>query len=185
MDDVEATLADLERRLRDLQAELDAEGAEVRASRGGPAVRPPGGPGGATPIAPADPLDAFGEQLRRTTAALVAAYDEAVGQARGGEEGVVFDENVAVEARADLPGLCALSHALSAIPGVHAVDLRAYAGGHAALEVALDRPVALVAELRRSGGPPFAVVESRPGRLVLEVGAPGTSPESPPRPPSG
>jgi hypothetical protein len=57
------------------------------------------------------------------------------------------------------------------VPGVHTVDLRAYAGGHAALEIALDRPVALVAELRRTSPLPFSVLEARPGRLAVEVGA--------------
>ena len=147
MHDVDATLADLERRLHALQAEL-----------GEPAAAASG------------PLEAFGEQLRRTTGDLVAAYERTLRDVLAGEQ-AVFDDEVALDARADLPGLCALGRALGAVPGVHAVELRAYAGGHAALEVALDRPVALVAELHRVAGPPLGVVEARPGRLVLEIGA--------------
>jgi len=178
MDDVEATLADLEARLRALQAELDDDAdppradpsrAECRvacAERTQLDTRPAGG----------DPLDAFGERLRRTAAELVAAYDDVVGKVRGGSE--PLDGDVAVEARADLPGLCALARALGAIPGVHGVELRAYAGGHAALEVALDRPVALVESLRAGFGPKFGVLEARPGRLVLEVGTPEEAQET-------
>jgi hypothetical protein len=180
VDDVEATLADLERRLHALQAELahedenEGDGAPAPAAERRPGrlrvegvdTRPPG----------EDPLHAFGDRLRRTAADLLAAYDDAVGQARGGE-GELFDAEVALEARADLPALCALAQALAAVPGVHAVDLRAYAGGHAALDVALDRPVALVAELRARSPAPFGVLASRPGRLVLEVGAPDDAQE--------
>ena len=114
MDDLEATLDRLERRLRDLQQEL-------------------------------------------------AAAPRA--------EGDVWSQDLALEARTDLPGLCALARALDAVAAVHAVDLRAYAGGHAVLDVALDRPVALVRALRDAGGPPVAVLETRPGRLALEVHA--------------
>ena len=166
VDDVEATLADLERRLHALQAELADEAppaAERRLNRPGVEQVDARSPG-------EDPLDAFGDRLRRTAADLVAAYDDAVGQARGGD-GDLFDADVALEARTDLPGLCTLARALAAIPGVHAVDLRAYAGGHAALDLALDRPVALVAELRARSAPTFGVLMSRPGRLVIEVGA--------------
>ena len=167
VDDVEATLADLERRLHALQAELADEAppaAERRLGRPGVEQVDARSPG-------EDPLDAFADRLRRTAADLVAAYDDAVGQARGGD-GELFDADVALEARADLPALGALAQALAAIPGVHAVDLRAYAGGHAALDIALARPVALVAELRARSPAPFGVLASRPGRLVLEVGAP-------------
>ncbi len=168
VDDVEATLADLERRLHALQAELEdeAEGAPAIERR----VARPWVEEVDTRSSGDDPLNAFGARLRRTAADLVAAYDDAVGQARGGD-GELFDADVALEARADLPALCALSRALAAIPGVHAVDLRAYAGGHAALDVALDRPVALVAELRARSPAPFGVLAARPGRLVVEVGA--------------
>ena len=157
VDDVDATLADLERRLRALQAELDHPAAAPA-----PAPAPGAAPAG-------DPLEAFGEQLRRTTSDLVGAFERTVREVHGGEE-AVFDDQVALDARAGLPELCALASALTGIDGVHAVELRAYAGGHAALDLALDRPVALVAELRRRGGPPFGVVASRPGRLAIEVG---------------
>ncbi len=55
-DDVEATLASLEQRLRALQAELDAEGDE-------PVVAPP------APSAP-PPIDDFSAQLRHLVEAL-------------------------------------------------------------------------------------------------------------------
>lgn len=163
MHDVEATLARLEARLQALQAEL--LGAPVSS----PLPSPP-----AAPPAP-DPLEDFGRELRRTADHLVEAFDRALTRSRGGADGPVFAEDVAVEVQADFPNLCALHGALGRIPGVHAVELRAFAGGHAALELALERPVALVAELRRASPVPFAVVEARPGRLVVEV-RPGAVP---------
>lgn len=150
VEDLEATLDALERRIAALQADL-------------------GEPEHASP-AEADPLAAFGERLRSTAAGLISAYDRALAEARGAPTDL-FSEDVAVEARTDLAGLRALSSALEAVPGVHGVQLRAYAGGHAVLDVALDRPVALVAELRGVAGPPIAVLEARPGRLAIEVGA--------------
>jgi hypothetical protein len=174
VDDLEDTLDALERRLRALQAELDAPGAPPPAARP-PAEPPPAREPVAAPPSPsapgADALDAFADDLRATTARLVSAYDAALAAARGAEQGELFDEDVALEARTDLPGLCALAGALRGVPGVHAVDLRAYAGGHAVLDLALDRPVGLVRELRDAAGPPIAVLEARPGRLAIEVGA--------------
>ena len=156
-DDVEETLASLEQRLRALQAELDAEG-EIEAAPLEPAAlgpppldvpRFPRAPG--TPPAPpsgeGDPLDRFGVELRR----LVTLWDRTAAELRGGgADATLFHGGVALEARGDLPGLCALDRALRGVPGVSSVTLRAYAGGAAALEVALEGEVALVAELRRS-----------------------------------
>jgi hypothetical protein len=156
VDDLDATLDGLERRLAALQAELDAP---ERA----PVAMPAAGAG--------DPLQAFGEHLRAAVAELVEAWDRASAQAGGGAATTSFAEELALEVHTDLAGLCALCVALRAVEGVAALDLRAYAGGHAAIDVTLDRPVALVAEVRRVGGPPLAVLEARPGRLVAEVGA--------------
>ena len=167
VEDLEATLDGLERRLRALQDELDAPVDPAPS----PPPEPPPAPARPAPLSP-DPLERFGTQLRMSAEALLAAYDRALAEARGGGPGELFSEDVAVEARTDLPGLCALSGALGDVAGVHQVELRAYAGGHAVLDVALDRPVALVRELQRAGGPPLAVLEARPGRLAVEVGAP-------------
>jgi hypothetical protein len=146
-DDVEETLASLEQRLRALQAELDAEEEPV----------PP------APAA-ADPLDRFGEELRR----LVASWERTAAELRGdAAEAVVFRGGVALEARADLAGLCALDRALREVPAVISVTLRAYAGGAAALEVQLAGDVALVPELRRSVA--FSVLAIAEGRLTIAL----------------
>jgi len=49
-------------------------------------------------------------------------------------------------------------------------DLLAYARGHAVLDLRLERPVALVGELRAALRRPFAVTEAREGRMAIEVG---------------
>ncbi len=153
-EDVETILAGLEARLRALQSELDGVDDE-------PPAPPP-------PPPQRDALEEFGRELRR----LVASYDRVVAAARGlpAGEGIVFHDDVALDARVDLGGLCALDRALAAIPGVVSVELRAYAGGHAALDLVLDRGVPLVSELRRTLRRSVSVVEAREGRLAVEVG---------------
>jgi len=152
-DDVERMLADLERRLHALQAELGHE----------PATRPQA-PGPAVPPPPDDSLQAFGRELRR----LVASFDQLIAEAEGAE-GILFRDEVVLEAATDLAGLAALYEAFMAIPGVSA-DLVAYARGHAVLDLRLERPVALVGELRAALRRPFAVTEAREGRMAIEVG---------------
>jgi hypothetical protein len=164
-DEVETMLEGLERRLRALQLELDEpeEPAPVP-------TRPPD---------PADPLDEFGHDLRR----LVASFDRIVAELRGPPTaaGYVFTGDVAIDAVVDFGRLCALGRALEQIGGVASVDLRAYAGGRAALDVTLRRPLALVEELRRTMRLPVALIEAREGRLAIEVGSVGRSgPESGP-----
>ena len=170
-DDVEETLASLEQRLRALQAELDAEGEPLLVEPLPP--EPPSPPAAARrfpaperpPAAPSDALDRFGDELRR----LVAVWELTAAELRGeAAEAMTFRGGVALEARADLAGLCALERALRDVDGVTAVTLRAYAGGAAALEVALDREVALVSELRRSLA--FDLVEVSGGRVSIAVG---------------
>jgi hypothetical protein len=170
-DDVEETLASLEQRLRALQAELDADEeapAEPPSRRFAPRVAPlPPRPSAAAPPPPlpTDALDRFGAELRR----LVDVWERTVAELRGSDaETTSFRGGVALEARGDLADLCQLERALRGIDGVTSVNLRAYAGGAAALEVALDREVALVGELRRSLA--FSVVEVRGGRLSIALG---------------
>lgn len=121
-DDVEATLAALEERLRSLEADLSAPPA-ARASEP------------ARASTPADPLDQFGVELRRLATDLVEAWDRVVVAERAAAR---TRRQVVLEAQADLHALAALERALSAAPGVAGVELRAYAGGHASLVVDLS-----------------------------------------------
>jgi hypothetical protein len=159
-DDVETILAGLERRVQQLQAEL----GDVPEQPPPPAPPPP-----ETPPAAPDSLERFGADLRR----LCVSYERLLAEMRG-TEGLLFSGDVALDATTDFTGLCELKDALDAIPGVTA-DLRAYAGGRAALDLSLERSVALVAELRRTLRLSVSVVEAREGRLTIEVGrvAPG------------
>lgn len=124
-EDVEATLAGLEARLRALQADL--------ASAAAPPPRAPEPPPSEAPApaaASADPLDAFGVELRRLATELVEAWDRVVAHERG--RGA---HRIVLEARTDLRGLAALERALADAPAVRTLDLRAYAAGHASLVV--------------------------------------------------
>lgn len=185
-DEVEATLASLERRLRALQSELDADDAPAAEWRAPaeplrveepplrveePPLRPEEPlreeppPPVPPPAAAVDALDRFGAELRR----LVDAWERTVADLRGNSaEQLVFRGGVALEAQGELRDLCTLEAALRRIPGVASVALRAYAGGAAALEVGLDRDVALVGELRRSLA--FDVVEASGNRLTIVLG---------------
>jgi hypothetical protein len=165
-DDVEETLASLEQRLRALQAELDAEelAEPPRITRRAEEPLPPAPPPHAAPPPARDPLTEFGEQLR----GLVAAWERTAAELRGeAAEAILFRGGVAIEARADLAGLCALERALRDVPAVSSITLRAYAGGAAALEVGLDHEVALVPELRRSLA--FSVLALEESRLTISV----------------
>jgi len=162
-DDVEETLASLEQRLRALQAELDAEAeTEMLAPPAPPVPEPPRFPRGTPPAS--DALDRFGDELRR----LVRAWDRTAAELRGGAaEALTFRGGVALEAHADLAGLCALDRALRDVPAVASVTLRAYAGGAAALEVGLEEEVALIAELRRSLS--FDLIEVSGARVSIAL----------------
>jgi hypothetical protein len=127
-DDVEATMADLDRRLRRLQDELEGGGRAEAPPRAEPA-RPEPEPARAAASA-VDPLDQFGIELRRLAAELVAAWDRVVAHERG--PGI---HRIVLEAQADVHALSALERALADAPRVRTVELRAYAAGHASLVV--------------------------------------------------
>ena len=161
-DDVERVLSDLELRLRELEAELATPGSDTMHARGARNVPDPGGA-----------LEDFGESLRRTARDLVSSYDRALAEARGlpPGEALLFRDEVALDVAVDLDGLCALAAALGRVAGVTSVSLRAYAGGHAALDLALTGGVPLITDLRRELDRPIAVVEARHGRLTLSIDA--------------
>jgi hypothetical protein len=133
-DDVERTLADLEARLRTLQAQLDPGRAEEQRVE----ERPEPAPARAERFEPlaADPLDQFGDELRRVAHELVGAYDRVLARSRG--RGRERRHRIVLEAETDIHGLAALARALEAAPGVASVELGAYAGGHASLVVELS-----------------------------------------------
>ena len=171
-EDVETILAGLEARLRALQSEIDAtDDGDVPSTEEAPRAPTPPPPSVSRSSAAGEPdaLEEFGRDLRN----LAAKYDRVIAQTRGlkPSEGILFRDDVALDARADLDGLCALARALVQIPGIAHTDLRAYAGGHAALDLQLDRTIPLVSELRRTLRRSLAVVEAREGRLSVEVGS--------------
>jgi hypothetical protein len=140
-DDVEAKLEALEARLAELEAEAAGTPAPEpapapaddppRAATPPPPAAPPAPP---RPAPPADHLEQFGVELRRLSHELVAAYDRVLAHERRTERG---RHRMVLEVQADLAGLAALERALAASPAVRAVELQAYAGGHASLVVDL------------------------------------------------
>jgi hypothetical protein len=130
-EDVEAKLARLEARLKELEAETDVP---VEAPAPPPPPPPPKEERKEAPPAPPDHLEQFGVELRRLSHELVAAYDRVLAHERRAERG---RHRVVLEVQADLASLAALERALTASPAVRAVELQAYAGGHASLVVDL------------------------------------------------
>ena len=172
-EDVDTILAGLEARLRALQseiAEVDDDQDDTRHTRvdEAPRAAAPPPPSVRRSDEPGDALEEFGRELRR----LANSYDRLLAEVKGehSTDGILFRDDVALDATTDLAGLCDLGRALEHIDGISHTSLRAYAGGHAALDLQLDRAVPLVSELRRTLRRSLAVVEAREGRLVIEVG---------------
>jgi hypothetical protein len=152
-DDVEAKLAALEARLAELEAEAGGTAREAEPPppprRAEPRSAPPPAPPPPRPPRPRsrpappppepepepDHLEQFGLELRRLSHELVAAYDRVLAHERRAGRA---QHRVVLEVQADLTALAALERALTASPGVRAVELRAYAGGHASLVVDLS-----------------------------------------------
>ena len=132
-DDVEAKLAALEARLKELEAEAGGEPAPPEPPPP-PAPPPAPPPSPAREAGPADHLEQFGVELRRLSHELVAAYDRVLAHERQAARG---RHRVVLEVEADLTALAALERALVDSPGVRAVELQAYAGGRASLLVDL------------------------------------------------
>lgn len=59
----------------------------------------------------------------------------------------------------------------SGVPGA-GVQVRAFEGGRAVFDLQLEHPTSLVAELRRSLGREFLVLDAGPGRLSIVLGGP-------------
>ena len=142
--DVTSTLADLERRLVELERELSS----VAGAAADPApVAPPPPPVAPPPVAPppavtptervasmraeVDELMRFREQLEATARELVAEYDKVVTK---------VTEPAVVEA-GPFDGIGAVARfeqQLRALPGVHEAKVRRYKGGHAVIDVQLE-----------------------------------------------
>src|SRR4051794_10423750 len=141
--DVTSTLADLERRLVELERELSsvAGSAAGAAPVAPPPPPPPVAPPPVAPVAPTQRVESmraevnelmrFREQLEATARDLVAEYDRVVTK---------VTEPAVVEA-GPFDGIGAgagFEEQLRALPGVHEAKVRRYKGGHAVFDVQLE-----------------------------------------------
>jgi hypothetical protein len=151
-----------------------------------PAPHTPPPPAAHTPPPPAaaEPLDDQLDELTRFRERLVDAATRLVGELSGilEELGVeppapaapadpVFTGRVVVEAApfADLASLSAFEQALARTAGVAGASVRRLDAGRATIDVELERPTALTAELRATAAASFTVVEAGDEHLVLEL----------------
>jgi len=109
-------------------------------------------------------------ELQRVLEELGAPIGEAA-QAPAPEPRVLQSGRVAVDAEPfpDLASLSAFEQALSQTPGVGDVYVRSLDSGHARLEVELEHPMALAAELRGCSPIAFEVVDESETVVALRL----------------
>ena len=188
--DLESSLAEIDRRLRELQGELQVVAGRERREAPVEPPSPPSPPRGRernpepAPAAArmvddtADRVAELGrrlEELRRLGTELeeaTRALQEEL--ARGGGVGDVPTWNGDVVVRAgpfrDIASLGDFERALGQLPGVEEAYVRSFAGDWALLEVRLRDEVALVDEIRRAVSADVRVVDSAPGELEISLG---------------
>jgi hypothetical protein len=194
---VQATLSELERRLRELETELRAVGAPIPP----PAPEPPPPP--PPPPALHDQLDEllrFRDQLADAATALVEDYSrvlEQIARAAGpgadgdpprepeaapatfpvpppappSPEGSLFSGHVVVDVGpfSEIASLAAFEQALTRVPHAEDVHVSSFEGHRARIDLRLSGEVALVFELRRVSDQGFDVRDSEPGALTLTI----------------
>ena len=100
-----------------------------------------------------------------------AADDGEAAAAEAPAGDAVLDGAVTVDAGqfTDIATLTAFEHALVAVDGVRDVYVRGFEGGHAFLDVTLDRPTALGRELRQFTPVAFRVARAGPRHLTVVI----------------
>lgn len=88
-----------------------------------------------------------------------------------GLDATILDGVVAVEAGpfSDIATLSGFEQALGSVPAVRDVYVRGFEGSRALIDVTLDEPIALAAELRRTARVAFTIVQASSGRLSVAI----------------
>jgi len=175
--EVAATLNALEGKLRELERELlrGSEPAPVETVRHEHAPAARRSPRAVPPPDPLAELVAFKDLLERSAGTLIAEYERVLDRLRSSAAAAAPEAfshgsiGIEVGPFPDVAALLAFERAVLAIPGAREGRVRSYDGATATVHVTLGEPVALVSELRRVSPLPFAVVQARPGAIVLEL----------------
>jgi hypothetical protein len=187
-------LNELERKLRELQAELRGPAAPSAQPPPPPPPPPPSAPGGVQDQL--DELLRFRDQLAEAATKLVEDYSRVLEQisratdqpppptpASGhatfpvppptapSTESTIFSGEVAVEAGpfANIASLAAFEGALRQVPHAEHVAVRSLESERALVDVRLAAEVPLVFELRRASDRTFDVEHAAPGHLTLAM----------------
>jgi hypothetical protein len=186
--DLEASLAEMDRKLRELQRELALVSQHPQ-----PADPPPPPPAPAPPSPPQtagsadaiertaarvvelgrqlDDLQRLREELEEATRALREEHARAAPPPEPEAPAGTFSGDVLLNAGPfpDIATLSAFEHALSRLPGATDAYVRSYEGRRALVDVRLEQPLDLVAELRRTLPFHFDVVAVGRGELTLTL----------------
>ena len=182
--DLEASLADIDHKLQELQRELQAVAGPGEPAEAAAPVAPPPTP----PAAPDEParllddtaarvaelgrriedLGRLGRELEEATRAL---QDEFARSARRGPATWSGDVVVRAGPFRDIASLGDFERAVGGIAGVQEAYVRSFAGDRALLELRLAGELDLVGELRRALPWELRVVDSGPGELEIGLGS--------------
>jgi len=179
--DLEASLADIDHKLQELQRELQAVAGPGEPAEAAAPVAPPPAP----PDEPARLLDdtaarvaelgrriedlgRLGRELEEATRAL---QDEFARSAPRGPATWSGDVVVRAGPFRDIASLGDFERAVGGIAGVQEAYVRSFAGDRALLELRLAGELDLVGELRRALPWELRVVDSGPGELEIGLGS--------------
>jgi hypothetical protein len=189
--DLEASLAEIDRKLRGLQAELQVFAGGPGESEASPAEAPvaPSAPPASPPAGPSAPVDdlaervtelsrridelqRLGEQLEAATKVLHDEFARGAAAPPPPPAGATWTGEVVIRAGPfpDIASLGEFERALGDVAGAEQAFVRSFAGDRALVEVRLTGEVDLVAEMERALPWEVRVLESGPGELEIALG---------------
>jgi hypothetical protein len=178
--DLEASLAEIDRKLRGLQAELQVVAGVPGAPEAASADAPPAAPAPVDDLAERvvelsrriDELQRLGEQLEAATELLHEEFARGAATPPPAPAPTTWSGEVVIRAGPfpDIASLGEFERALGDVTGAEQAFVRSFAGDRALVEVRLTGEVDLVAEMERTLPWEVRVLDSGPGELEISLG---------------